>query len=180
MKGFAIPLLSAIFVILIVSSIQSAAADHTEPGIGIFKDATTTNITDSQDSKYHIHFQSQILNEQGQLISITETSGGEYIPHEITDNTFNEKLGQKEIIVIDNIKYEKVQYTNTLFYSEVEPNVWSSEFSHYRGQWVVRLCGEFDGHGDTCIPIFQVNTSAEIITKDDVVVNQWTILREIN
>ena len=106
MKGFAIPLLSAIFVILIVSSIQSAAADHTEPSIGIFKDATTTNVTDSQDSKYHIHFQSQILNKQGQLISITETSGGEYIPHEITDNTFNEKLGQKEIVVIDNIKYE--------------------------------------------------------------------------
>jgi len=180
MKGFAIPLLGAIFVVLIVSSIQSAAADHTEPGIGIFKSATTANIVDSQGSKYHIHFQSQILNEQGQLISITETSGGEYIPHEITDNTFNEKLGQKEIVVIDNIRYEKVQYTNTLFYSEVEPNVWSSEFSHYRGQWVVRLCGEFDGHGYACIPIFQVNTSSEIITKDDVVINQWTILREIN
>ena len=103
MKGFAIPLLSAIFVILIVSSIQSAAADHTEPSIGIFKDATTTNFTNSKDSKYHIHFQSQILNKQGQLISITETSGGEYIPHEITDNTFNEKLGQKEIVVIDNL-----------------------------------------------------------------------------
>ena len=181
MKGFAIPLLSAIFVILIVSSIQSAAADHTEPGIGIFKDVTTVNFVDTEGSKYQIYMHAVIRNGDNQLISVTEsTANGAYIPHKITDHVFDTLMGQKEIVVIDNIKYEKIQYTNTLFYSEVEPNVWSSEFSHYRGQWVVRLCGEFDGHGDTCIPIFQVNTSAEIITKDDVVINQWTILREIN
>ena len=173
MKGFAIPLLSAIFVILIVSSIQSAAADHTEPGIGIFKDATTTNITDSQDSKYHIHFQSQILNEQGQLISITETSGGEYIPHEITDMTFNEKLGKKEIITIDNIKYEKVQY--------IDQQEISQELSEFLATWFIQLCGnEIAGHLDVCMPVFQVGGASIELDKGDVIKNQWTILRELN
>nr|AIF04377.1 hypothetical protein [uncultured marine thaumarchaeote KM3_173_E01] len=180
MKGFAIVLLGVIFVTLIAGSVQSVAADHLEPGKGIFKDENRVNLVLTKDSKYQIHIQIQILNEQGQLISIAETSGGKYIPHEITDNTFNEKLGKKEIVTIDNIKYEKVQYTNTLFYSAVAPNIWSSEFSHYLGLWVVQLCGVYDGHEDRCVPIFQANTSVGLITKDDVVVNQWTILRELN
>ena len=189
MKKFTIALLSTIFVALIACSVQSISADHLEPGPGIFLDENevelvsywTTESTTMQGSSYQVYLQTVLRNGDGQLISVTEsTATGAFIDHELTDHVFDTLMGQKEIVVIDNIKYEKIQYTNTLFYSEVEPNVWSSEFSHYRGQWVVRLCGEFDGHGDTCIPIFQVNTSAEIITKDDVVINQWTILREIN
>jgi len=50
MIKFIIPLLGVVFVILLTGSIQSISADHTEPGIGIFKDATNVNIVDSERS----------------------------------------------------------------------------------------------------------------------------------
>ena len=183
MKVFATLLLSVIFVTLIAGSVQSINADHVlKDGKGIFKDQDHQNFAKTTDSnsKYQIHLQVEIRNAQDQLISIAETSHGNYIPEGISDLLFYEKLGKKEIVTIDNIKYEKVQYTNTLFYSAVAPNIWSSEFSHYLGLWVVQLCGVYDGHEDRCVPIFQANTSVGLITKDDVVVNQWTILRELN
>ena len=41
------------------------------------------------------------------LISVTETTNGYYIPHNITDEAFDYHFGKKEIVVVDNIKYEK-------------------------------------------------------------------------
>jgi len=105
MKGFTIVLLSVIFVALIACSIQSISADHLElGGKGIFKDQDRINFAKTTDSnsKYQIHLQVEIRNTQGQLISIAETSHGNYIPAGISDLMF-EKLGKKEIVTIDNI-----------------------------------------------------------------------------
>ena len=111
MKKFTIGLLGAIFITLIASSVQSVTADHLEPGQGIFKDEKKLNNTVTADSKYQIYLQSVIRNEYGQLISVVEsTANGAYIPHKITDTVFDTLMGEKEIITIDNIKYEKVQY----------------------------------------------------------------------
>ena len=44
MKGFAIPLLSVIFVTLIAGSVQSISADHLEPGQGIFSGESEVNL----------------------------------------------------------------------------------------------------------------------------------------
>ena len=118
---FLIPLLGIIFVILLTNSIQSISADHTEPGIGIFKDATNVNIVDSErssiplenveGSKYKIFMHAVIRNVDGHLITTIEnTANGAYIPHKITDHVFDTLMGKKEIVTIDNIKYEKVQY----------------------------------------------------------------------
>ena len=38
---------------------------------------------------------------------------GWVIPHKVTDHVFDTLMGEKEIVTIDNIKYEKVQYTFT-------------------------------------------------------------------
>ena len=46
------------------------------------------------------------------MISIIESNvNGAYIPHKISDHVFDTLMGKKEIVTIDNIKYEKVQYT---------------------------------------------------------------------
>ena len=164
---------------LTIGSIQSVSADHLHfGGQGIFKDANLVNQASTKDSKYQLHLQVVVRNVQGQLISIAEANYGKFIPHEITDHTFNEKLGKKEIITINEMKYEKIQYLDTLDTKQLMGNI--SRTSHFAGLWIIQLCGEVDEHGHRCLPVFQANTSQASITQDDVVTNQWTILREMN
>ena len=178
MKEFVIPLLGTIFVLLLADSIESVAADHLEPGEGIWKDENRVNLVTTKDSKYQVHLQVEVRNAQGQLISISETTNVNHIPHEITDNTFNTMLGKKEIITIDNVKYEKVQYVGTLDIEQLLPP--SKRPSHFIGNWVISLCQVFDKHGYDCVAPWQANSSFVSLEEDDIVKNYWTILRIIN
>ena len=200
MKKFTIALLSIIFVTLIASSVQSVAADHLEPGQGIFSDETDVNIEETIDSKYQVYLQVVIRTGDGQLINVIEsTATAAYLPHKITDDVFDTLMGKKEIIIIDNIKYEKVQYTYspTLefrfiglypIYSEVpfkfEEN--SDAFAEKDERikdisvWKIHYCGEFKGHGLQCIPIFQVLVPNMMLEPSDVVNLQWMVLRELS
>ena len=102
--------LSSVFI-LITSSVNSIYADHLEPNEGIFKEYGIANIVINEDGEYKIYLQIIIRNENGQLINVTEsTATGSYIDHEITTNVFNKLMGEKKIIIVDNIKYEKVQW----------------------------------------------------------------------
>jgi len=178
MKEFVIPLLGTIFVLLLVDSTESVAADHLEPGEGIWKDENRVNLVTTKDSKYQVHLQVEVRNAQGQLISISETANVNHIPHGITDNTFDTLMGEKEIVTIDNIKYEKIQYTGTLDIEQLLPP--SKKPSHFIGNWVISLCSVFDKHGYTCISPWQANSSFVSLEEDDVVKNHWTVLRIIN
>ena len=178
MKKFVIPLLGTIFVLLLVDSTESVTADHLEPGEGIWKDENHLNLVTTKDSKYQVHLYVEVRNAQGQLISISETSHVNHIPHEITDHTFDTMLGKKEIITIDNTKYEKVQYTGMLDIEQLLPP--PKKPSHYIGNWVVNLCSVFDKHGYACITPWQANSSFVSLEEDDVVKNYWTVLRIIN
>ena len=178
MKEFVILSLGTIFVLLLAGYVESVAADHLLPGEGIFIDENRVNLVSTKDSKYQVHLQVEVRNAQGQLISISETTNVDHIPHEITDNTFDEMLGEKEIITIDNVKYEKVQYTGTLDIEQLLPP--SNKPSHFIGNWVISLCKVFDNHGYTCIDPWQANPAFVSLEENDVVKNHWTILRIIN
>ena len=110
MKEFLILLLGFALVTLIACPVQFVAADHLKPGIGIYKDETHVNLISVRDTKYQLYLQVEVRNAQGQLVGIFDSTHGHVIPHKITDLTFDEKLGKKEIITIDNIKYEKALY----------------------------------------------------------------------
>jgi len=200
MKKFTIWLLSAIFVTLIACSIQSISADH-ESDEGIFKDKSEVNLVTTQDSDYQVYLQAVLRNGDGQLINVTEnTKTAAYIPHEIADYVFDTLMGKKEIITIDNIKYEKVQYifSPTLeqrflglypifsaitleFISEPGPqSIKLYEESQDYSIWKIHYCAEFEGHGFHCIPIFQVLVPTMTLEPSDVVTHQWTILRELS
>ena len=199
MKAFVIQLLSVILVALIAGSIQSVTADHLEPGKGIFKDKARIETVATQDSNYQIYLQTVLRNGDGQLISVTEGLHGFVIPHKITDDIFDTLMGKKEIVTIDNIKYEKVQYifSPTLVQRTVEVYPIFEEISieyeveedtltqmkekikdYYR--WKLHYCTTFEGHEYSCIPVFQAFTVVELVTQTDVVIHQWTILRELN
>ena len=193
MKKFIVLLVGVIFVALITASVQFAYADHTEPGIGIFKDATNVNIIDSERSsiplenveisKYKIFMHAVIRNVDGHLITTIEnTANGAYIPHKITDHVFDTLMGKKEIVTIDNTKYERVNYieindvdTYTGFFNSVSSNMHSL--------WKLEFCLKTNEHGNkqgiSCIPVFQTTTSHVPLGEGDVFRQTWTILREL-
>jgi len=200
MKKFTIALLGVIFVTLIAGSIQSISADHLEPGQGIFKEESEVELVTTHGSNYQIYLQTVFRNGDDQLINVSETTEiGMYIPHKITDHVFDTLMGKKEIITIDNIKYEKVQY----IFSPILEQRWTGfypifseiplEFKYEEGAvakmnkkiknysiWKIHYCAAFEGHGYTCIPVFQALVPTMTLEPDDVVTQQWTILREMN
>ena len=200
MKKFTIALLGVIFVTLIAGSIQSISADHLEPGQGIFKEESGVELVTTHSSNYQIYLQTVFRNGNGQLINVSETIEiGMYIPHKITDHVFDTLMGKKEIITIDNIKYEKVQY----IFSPTLEHRWTGlypifseiplEFKYEEGAvakmnkkiknysiWKIHYCAAFEGHGYRCIPVFQALVPTMTLEPDDVVTQQWTILREMN
>jgi len=201
MKKFTALLLSVILVTLIAGSVQSIYADHLEQDQGIFVDDAEVNLATTEDSNYQVYLQMVLRNGDDQLINVTEsTANGSFIPHKITDHVFDTLMGEKEIITIDNIKYEKVQYifSPTLeqrflglypifsaitleFVSEPGPqSIKLYEESQDYSIWKIHYCADFKDHGYHCVPIFQVLVPTMTIEPDDVVTHQWTILRELS
>ena len=178
MKGFVILLLGIIPVLLLTYSVESATADHLEPGRGIFNSENQVNLILDKDSKYRIHLIVEVRNAQGQLISVTEKTGGNVIPHKITDHVFDDLMGEKEIVTIDDVKYEKVQYSGKPDMKKLV-EIYNRP-SHYIGHWVVTLCSTIDNHGYTCVDPFSTSTAFVSLVEDNVVQNHWTILRILN
>ena len=199
MKKFTMWLLSAIFVTLIACSIQSVSADH-ESSEGIFKDKSEVNLVTTQDSDYQVYLLTILRNGDDQLINVTEnTKTGAHISHEIADYVFDTLMGEKEIVTIDNIKYEKVQYT----FSPTLEQRWIGMYPIFEeipikikveggkilnvykdhSLWKIHYCADFSniGHdGLQCIPIFQVLIPTITLEPSDVITHHWTILRELN
>ena len=194
-----IPLLSIIFVVLLAGSIQSISADH-DTDKGIFKDKNEVDLTDTKNTNYQVYLQVVHRNGDGQLINITEnTKTGAYIPHEIADYVFDTLMGEKEIVTIDNMKYEKVQYVFNPTHKEKLYSIFpifsenplppvdhiaAHEKMHEKNievsSWRNNYCATFKEHGYDCVPIFQVLAPSLTLEPHSVVNQQWTILRELN
>ena len=207
MKAFVIQLLSIIFVVLITSSIQSVTADHLEPGKGIFKDKEAVELTKVEDSNYRVYLQTVLRNGDGELVGVMHGSVGGLqgwvIHHKVTDHVFDTLMGEKEIVTIDNIKYEKVQYTfsptleqrwmgmypiseqiNINIKVEGAALVQINKKTKGSSLWKIHYCADFAdiGHHDglQCIPVFQVLVPTMTLEPTDVITQHWTILRELN
>ena len=159
-KFFKIMLIS-VFIALIVGSMQDVfAVDITD----IFKPVPIKN------SEYQFHLQVVIRDADGVLISVTESTNGYYIPHDVTDQVFDNDFGEKEIIIVDNIKYEKVKYTEQ--YSLDLP---------YKLMFFIPIAIEVNDGSKTMIVdanIFQAFVPLVYLEADYVIDTQWTILRE--
>ncbi len=180
MKKFIIVLLGIVFTVLLTGSIQYASADHSLGGKGIFKDETHVNLADSINSKYLIHLQVIVRDASGQLVSVTEGVHGSYIPHDVTDLIFDDYLGQKEIVNIDNVRYEMVKHNQM---EDVNTfNFVSSSPEQMNSQWKLEFCIKSKEHGNeqgiSCIPVFQVTIAHVSLDKNETFTINWTILRE--
>ena len=209
-KKFTIALLSAIFVILIVSSVQSVATDSVESDIGIFYDEVNYNV-ELKDSKWQVYVQIMHRNEGNQLIGVIESSlAGRYFPHKITDHVFDTLMGEKEVVTIDGVKYEKVQYVHNPTHDERNCSHWpvfsdnplppldyfciSHEKTHESNleisNWRNYYCATFKEHDIIiddkifqrydCLLIFQVLAPTITAEPHDILTQQWTIFRVLN
>jgi len=188
-------------MVLITCFVQPVTADHLEPGDGIYKDDGDVNlVTTTQDSKWQVNLQTILRTGDGQLINITEsTANAAYVPHKITDHVFDTLMGEKEIITINNIKYEKVQYTFTptlehrfmglypIFSENYDlefkstPEAREQMHKHKDfSMWKIHYCATFEGHGFSCIPIFQDLVPTMTLEEHDIITHKWTILRILN
>ena len=74
-------------------------------------------------------------------------SGPQYLPHEITDDIFDMLNVKKEIITIDNIKYEKIEITDsyeqtmttTTYFNQ---NLFEMNDREPSATWMLTVCGE--------------------------------------
>tara|TARA_B100000678_G_scaffold107361_1_gene90110 strand:- start:1179 stop:1526 length:348 start_codon:yes stop_codon:yes gene_type:complete len=108
----------------------------------------------------------------GRLISVTEATNGYYVPHDVTDEAFDHNFGEKEIVTVDNIMYEKVQFTEK--YSLDLPE---------KLMFFIPAVIEVSYGLETVIVdayIFQAFVPLVYLEEDNVINTQWTIFRKLN
>ena len=157
-------MLIAIFTALIAGSIQDVLAEDITD---ILKPVPIKN------SEYQFHLQVILRDADDRLISVTEATNGYYIPHDVTDKVFDNNFGKKEIVTVDDIKYEKVQYI--------------VKDRHYRVpmklMFFIPAILEVSYGSETVTLeafIFQAFVPLVYLEEDDVVDTQWTIFRKLN
>jgi len=190
-KGFVILLLGVIFVALITSSLPSSAVDDLGGNNVISEDADKLNIVPTKSPEYKIYLHVIVRDAQGQLVSVSETMNGGYFEHEITDYAFDHGLvlvssygvksdtiilptsDKKEIIIIDNMKYEKVQYSDTFMLNSEQ---------ELKSKWGLNVCGEHvKKYGGEWARIFGTALiTVMYIEVDDVITTNWTILKYVS
>ena len=157
-------MLGCVFTVLIACSVQPVLAqDITD----IFKPVPI------KDAEYQFHLQVILRDLDGRLISVTESTNGYYIPHDVTDEAFDIHFGKKEIVTVDNIKYEKVQYILKDRHYKVP----------YKLMFFIPAIIEVSYGSETIIVeafIFQAFVPLVYLEEDDVVDTQWTIFRKLN
>ena len=198
MKWFAILLSCIIFLTLITNSAQSTAVDDSGGNEMVSEDVDKLNAVPTKDSKYKIYLNTVVRNTQGELISVAEGSWCKlfeidcsvHMHPEITDYAFDTLLGEKEIITIDNIMYEKVQFSTWSEYTWLfdtsdrkQVGVWEFyDHTSFANTAFVEVCGEvmLQSTGYECNKIFYSRASFVYFESGDVATTNWTILRELN
>ena len=156
-------MLIPIFTALIVGSVQPVLADDITD---LFKPVPIKN------SEYKFHLQVVLRDAGGGLISVTESTNGYYVPHDVTDEAFDHNFGEKEIVTVDNIMYEKVQFTEK--YSLDLPE---------KLMFFIPAVIEVSYGLETVIVdsyIFQAFVPLVYLEEDNVINTQWTIFRKLN
>ena len=164
MKNFSKVMLSIIFTALIVGSVQPVLADEITD---LFKPVPIRN------SEYQFHLQVVVRDSHGQLVSVTESTNGYYVPHDVTDEVFDRDFGKKEIVTVDDIKYEKVQYIVKDRHYQVPMKL----------MFFIPAILEVSYGAETVTVeafIFQAFVPLVYLEEDDVVDTQWTIFRKLN
>ena len=192
MEKFDSVMLSAIIITLIFSSTQTIIADD-KPNV------KTHTLDPDINLRYEVYLQTTIRDAQGQLLSVTESTlgwvaitafpDGKSMP-DLVEQVFNHNiLDEKEVVTIDNVKYEKIQFFdevvidhNKLLNLNPTTSLYTSEIiGTSSGGWY-SICMDFKeiGYGYLCASFVAAKMPLIYLAEDYILTNQWTILRVIN
>ena len=156
-------MLIPIFTALIAGSIQDILADKLSDE---YKPVLLRN------SEYLVHLQVVLRDAGGGLISVTESTNGYYIPHKITDEAFDycfsPSICKKEIVVIDNKKYEKVPFAQKFGVDSPLPKM----------QFKIRAIVQAEENLIVDENIFSIFVPVIYIEEGEMINTQWNIFRE--
>ena len=192
MEKFDSVMLSAIIITLIFSSTQTIIADD-KPNV------KTHTLDPDINLRYEVYLQTTIRDAQGQLLSVTESTlgwvaitafpDGKSMP-DLVEQVFNHNiLDEKEVVTIDNVKYEKIQFFdegvidhNKLLNLNPTTSLYTSEIiGTSSGGWY-NICMDFKeiGYEYLCGPFVAAKMPLIHLAEDNILTDQWTILRVIN
>ena len=121
------------------------------------------------DSDYFIHFQAQVRDIDGSLVSVIETFNGQYRSDSRTELAYSELL-LKQVVEISNKKYE-VRKLGGTFGSET----FDRDTNGYTtGTYNVGF--EIDGQH---IAVFHAYPPLFLVENDDMITIQWMIFKKI-
>ena len=167
MKKFAMVMLGAIFITLIVSSFQSLDAQ---------------NENDVMNSEYKIHLQIVVRDTNEQLVSVIESTNTKIFPTYLPDGKlvegfidymFSRELQNNyQVITIDSTKYEKVVWTAPI--QKTDPGMTVTSTSQ------LDICAPFEGYGEMCIPLLGANLGWLDLDVSFTMIEKWTVFRVMN
>ena len=121
------------------------------------------------DSDYFIHFQAQVRDIDGSLVSVIETFNGEYLSDSRTELAYSE-LPLKQVVEISNKKYEVRQLGSTF-----GSGTFGKDTNGYTaGAYNVGF--EIDGQ---YIAVFHAYPPMFLVENDDMITIQWMIFKKI-
>ena len=115
------------------------------------------------NSDYFIHFQAQVRDADGSLVSVVETFNGEYLLDSRTELAYSE-LPLKQVVEISNKKYEVRQL------GDLQRQAYGYTAGAYN------LGYEYDGWYTA---VFNAYPPIFLVEDDYIVTIQWTILKKI-
>ena len=115
------------------------------------------------DSDYFIHFQVQVRDIDGSLVSVIETFNGEYLSDSRTELAYSE-LPLKQVVEISNKKYEVRQLGD----------LQRQTYGYTAGAYNVGF--EIDGE---YIAVFHAYPPMFLVENDDMITIQWMIFKKI-
>ena len=136
----------------------------------------TTPLGYSGEQEYKAYLQTVVRDRNNQLVSVTESINIWKVPTFLPDNepsplwmdsvfyyTLNENY---QTVIIDGIKYEKVEYFATFESSRADSYLW--------------LCADIQMYGNLCMKVFYARSPMVFLEDGNILTEKWTILSHIS
>ncbi len=130
----------------------------------------------ASDIEYLLYVHLEVRNSQGYLVGIIESRASQYTQGQIPDHIFNSIIAKKEVIMLDGIKYEKVQFENS---SKIKDLINSPDAQRYDPMFRYALCATSVQDELKCINL-EHNGYWILMEEGDNVTVKWTVLRVID
>jgi len=146
-----------LFFTFLIGVIPTSFAEE-ENDVFIWKKATL-------DSDYFVHFQAQVRDINGSLVSVIETSNAQYLSDSRTELVFSQ-LPLKQVEEISNQKYEVKQLEH----------IQKVTVTHLLHLGAYNIGYEHDGRYTS---VFHAYPPVFLVEDNDIVTIQWTIFKKI-